>query len=304
MSQQGGVEDPERFGARVLEYVRWRPGVLRAEFDRNANEVRVRMRSNALLRIELGVLYRRCNGVFSFGALADIDNLLAVHKRPSDWEQAAPRLRPVLRRCDYLDFTFEGMRGRDLLLARPALPHLAEMLVLTMPRTIEFVTTQDLEAWDVDADTAFATAHANLATLALNTMEAFTPSDEVRVLEFEDKEGDSYVGSLPLIAGWLEGVATRTGTRPLVFLPAHVGMLVVLGATGDLVVQAQALAEERFAAAVRPLSPVPYTVGDDGELVPLQVPEDHPAWETLRKAKQQLATGAGGRGDGSLDVPE
>lgn len=49
------------------------------------------------------------------------------------------------------------------------------------------------------------------------------------------------------------------------------------------------LALEEYRSAVRPVSPVPYTVDADGAVVPYTVPREDPAWPALREAETALA---------------
>ncbi|MTE14080.1 hypothetical protein [Nocardia aurantiaca] len=281
-----------RFGKKVLEQVRGYEAVETAQFDAEAYEIAYRLRNGYVAKLNLDTLYRRFNGKISAGLFDAVDNLILPPDAPEGWEQVAHRLRPVLRRAGYGAVKVAGLDGRDLVLSRPALPYLSELVVIDLPSTVQFVTEQDLSRWGVDAEHVYSIAHANLTELAMNTMEAFDPPQGVRVLDFADDDGESYVGSLPLVAGWLEGVRARTDTRPLLFLPGHLGMLVVLGATPAVMPQLLALAAERQEAALRPLSAVPYTVDDNGEVIPLEVPEDHPAYSLIRRAQARLAVGA------------
>ncbi|WP_040863362.1 hypothetical protein [Nocardia niigatensis] len=294
MSFLGGVfgSPRNRFGRKVLEQVRGYEAVETAHFDTEAYEIGYRLKNGYVAKLNLGTLYRRFDGKITAGLFEAVDNLLLPPEAPEGWEQVAPKLRPVLRRAGYGAVTVAGLDGRDLVLTRPALPYLSELVVIDLPSTVQFVTKQDLSRWGVDADQVYGVAHANLTELAMNTMAAFDPPQGVRVLDFADDDGESYVGSLPLVAGWLAGVRARTDTRPLLFLPGHLGMLVVLGATTETLPQLLELAAERLEAAVRPLSAVPYTLDDNGEVVPYEVPADHPAHAAIRRAQAQLAVGA------------
>ncbi|MEC3958359.1 hypothetical protein VMT65_35370 [Nocardia sp. CDC153] len=281
-----------RFGKRVLEHVLGYDAVETARFDAQAYEIAYTLKNGYAAKLNLDTLYRRFDGKITAAVFEAVGALLLPPDAPPGWEQVAPKLRPVLRKAGYGSVKVEGLDGRDLVLSRPALPYLSELVVIDLPSTVQFVTGQDLSRWGVDADTVYSIAHANLTELAMNTMEAFDPPQGVRVLEFADDDGESYVGSLPLVAGWLAGVRARSDTRPLVFLPGHLGMFVVLGATPQVLVQLMSLAEERYQAALRPLSTVPYTVDDEGEIVPLRVEPDHPAAAAIRHAEIQLAVSA------------
>ncbi|AYF75531.1 hypothetical protein D7D52_18620 [Nocardia yunnanensis] len=277
-----------RFGAKILDRVLGNAAVASARFDPEAYEIVYRLANGYAAKLNLDTLYRRFGGKISAELLLSVDSLILPPDAPRGWDAVAPKLRPVLRRTGY-----GAVRGaRDPVLARPALPFLSELVVIDLPTAVQFVTGQDLSCWGVEADEVFSVAHANLTELAMNTLDAFEPAPGMRVFEFADDDGSSYVGSLPLMAGWLAGIRTRTGTRPLLYLPAHLGMFVVLGATPETLVRLQELAEERHAAAQRPLSAVPYTIDDDGDPIPLPVGPDHPAYRAIRHAEIGLAVSA------------
>lgn len=287
----------ERFGQHVLGLVRAYDEVEVAEFDSDSYVIDYRIRGGGQARMALDILYRRFNGLTGFAltrAVADLVEPRFGNREPERWEQVAGRLRPVLRPSGRNHSRFADIDASQLLLARATLPYLVEMVVVDMPTTMRFVTTQDLDNWGVDADHVFTIARSNMAEPAMNTLESLEPPSNTRVVEFADESGDSYIGSLPLVPGWLDGVATRTGSRPLVFLPGHAGMFLVLGATEDMLVPLLDFAEEHWDAALRPLSPVPYTIDGGGELVPLEVPQGHPAWQAIRHAEARLAAGSYG----------
>ncbi len=204
----------------------------------------------------------------------------------SDWEQIAPLLRPVLRR--EADQRTEGAPD-DAPVSRAALPYLVERVVIDRAGAVRFVTERGIQDWGVDADTVYETARMNMAELAMSTLTAFEPPNGTGVMEFSDANGESYVGSLPLIGGWLAGVSARTGTRPLVFLPGQLGMFIVLGVTDETLIQVLELADRQYDEAAQSLSPVPYTVDERGELTPFHVQPGHPAWEALTRAEARLA---------------
>ncbi|MGW4243839.1 hypothetical protein [Nocardia sp. NPDC004722] len=277
-----------RFGKKVLAQVLAYDAVEAAHFDPGAYEIAYRLRNGYAAKLDLDTLYRRFGGRISAAVFEAVGGLILPPQAPPDWDRVAPKLRPVLRRAGY----GAARDGRDPVLARPRLPYLSELVVIDLPTTVQFVTEQDLSRWGVDADEVYTVAHTNLTEPAMNALATFEPDPGVRVFEFADEGGESYVGSLPLVAGWLSGVQARTGTRPLLFLPAHVGMFIALGATPETLVRLQQLAQERHDTAPRPLSTVPYTIDDDGELIPLPVGPDHPAHTAVRHAAITLAVNA------------
>ncbi|MFF2557338.1 hypothetical protein ACFVUS_40495 [Nocardia sp. NPDC058058] len=297
MSFLGGVfgSARNRFGEKVLAQVLGYEGIESAEFDAAAFEVRFRFRESGHGKLMLDTLYTRCQGQPDAERERRVDDLVGEYlteSAPDTWDAVAGRLRPVLRGSERSRIDLEGFEGRDVMVWRPALPYLIELVVVDMPATMHFVNRLDLERWGVDAEQVFRAAHVNMAGLAMNTLAAFEPTTNTRVLEFADDDGESYVGSLPLVAGWLAGVATRTGTRPIVLMPGHLGMFVVLDSSDEQLPAFLEMAANKYDEALRPLSPLPYTVDAEGDLVPLQVPQGHPGWSALRSAEARLAAHA------------
>ncbi|MBL1077734.1 hypothetical protein JK358_25360 [Nocardia sp. 2] len=299
----------KKFGRKVLQQVLAHGSVASADYDPADDTVLFQIRGGGTGWINVAMLYRRFDGCAGPELSAMVYDMVqaAVSQRsgatgraggaeqPEDtWEQVAATVRPVLRPAGH-DLVRVGDRNiSGVVLTRRVLPYLVEMVAIDRPTTIQFVTAQHLLGWGVDADTVYAAAHENMTELAMSALTAFEPAEGTRILEFDDDEGETYIGALPLIPGWLAGVAARTGTRPVVFLPGHLGMYLVLGAaegsaSEEMLPQLLALAEEKYDRALRPVSPVPYTVDDDGELIPLRLPETHPAWRALQHAEATLA---------------
>lgn len=146
-----------------------------------------------------------------------------------------------------------------------------------------------LEEWEVDAETVFATARANMAELSLDTIGRYDPRDRGGMLYIPDTSGDDYAGSLPLADGWLAGIGTKAGARPIVFVAQNTGVLVGAEFSEEHVLHLVRTARELFDDALREVSPVPYTLNAHGRLVPYRVPRTHAAWREIRSAETVLA---------------
>lgn len=293
MSLLGGVFGSERnrFGEKVLTQVLRHAGVEFAEFDREAFEIPVRLRNGGTGRIVLHTLFKRCQGQPDSERERRVADLIEASLAgvPNTWDEVAGLLRPVLRGSGRLHQNLEGFDGREVLVWRPALPYLVELVVVDSPRTMHFVSTLDLERWGVDTEQVFRAAHVNMAAMAMGVLDVFEPPTGTKIMEFADESGESYVGSLPLLAGWLAGVRARTGVQPIVLLPAHLGMFMILGSDEAHLPAYLSMAEDKYNEALRPLSPLPYTVDEAGELVPLQVSQDHPAWHSIHRMETRLS---------------
>ena len=173
-------------------------------------------------------------------------------------------------------------------ISRPAMPYLSELVVIDAPTSMAYLTDSHLAKCGATAEQAFSAARDNMAATALRTMDQ-KRSQGAPLIRFID-DGDAYFSSLPLIDGWLAGMGARLGARPIAFVTEHTGLLLTVETpNGDGVTMLQKMAEEEWTKAVRPVSPVPYTVDADGRVVPYDVPRDHPAWETLRHSRILLA---------------
>ncbi|NUR57904.1 MAG: hypothetical protein HOV87_04260 [Catenulispora sp.] len=204
--------------------------------------------------------------------------LVRVPPTPQDWEHARPLLRPVLR---------PPVHNPEYgVVSRPVLSYLAEMLVVEGAvegagegsSVLKYVGREDLAAWNVTAEEAFAAAHHNLAR-------------PTRL----DGSTDRYVTSLPLLDGWLAALHRSAGARPLAF-PAGTGVLLLAYETADPDEIRTRIhdAEREWTESARPICPAPITVDDQGSLVLYEVPADHPAYAAVKHASILLAMSAYG----------
>lgn len=232
----------------------------------------------------LGNTYAECQGVTSeerahrIGKLASI---AALPELPESWEAMRPLLRVVLRQVTF----GRGFDPDKAPLSRPALPLLAEYVVIDQPTAMRYVTAREPEKWGVGVEDVFAAGRENLAAtafrLAEQTEKATGPT-AFRLVE----GGDDYFSSMPLLPGWLSAMTRATGGRPLALVPEHSGLLLVGRAADDeALVPLIEMVTDQFAGGVRRTSPVPYTVDADGAVVPFEVPRQSPAWKALRRAQ-------------------
>ena len=204
-----------RLAGQVIRRLR-RAGVAEAGYDAATFSVRFRPVGHdgaAIMSLEIllgeltGPRRERRARVDAF-----VDGFIRLPDVPGTWEQACPRLRPVLRGA--APMSGEGLPAP---LRRPALPYLTEFVVVDQPDTMTFVAPDLLEGWGVGEDEVFAAARANLS-VAVRQPPATAPV----VLRFVD-DGDAYWTSHLLIDGWLTGLCragrrgaggVRTGTCP------------------------------------------------------------------------------------------
>jgi hypothetical protein len=199
---------------------------------------------------------------------------------PDTWDQVRPLLRPVLRPASYV--------SPGEIISRPVLEYLTEFLAIDFPGSRTYVNPDSLQRWAVSVGEAFQAAHRNMAKTVTATLDRARQWTAVPNLIVLRDDGDSYLTSLPLIDGWLASVSRIVGTRALA-IPVHNDLLLIAFETGDgggvgdggdggdgpSLAEALKGAEKDWSEAARPISPIPYTADDAGNVVAYSVPEDH-----------------------------
>ncbi|RSM51097.1 hypothetical protein DMB66_42740 [Actinoplanes sp. ATCC 53533] len=192
---------------------------------------------------------------------------------PVDWHAARPLLRPVLRGVTTpADVTAP--------LSRPALPFLAEFVVVDHPETMTYVSVDN--GWGVDAEEVFAAARANLTGATL-----LGEATEPVVVQFVD-DGDAYWASHLLLDGWLAGLAGQVGGVPVAFAPDR-GTLLVTADHSDHLPVLFAQAEAVYLASPRAITPMAYVSDADGRTVPYEATPGSPYELCVRRAQALLA---------------
>jgi len=198
------------------------------------------------------------------------------------WPQAREKLRPVLRAAT---FGLGVANPRAPQLSRPVLPFLIEAVVVDEPTAMAYVDHRNLAEWGVTGDVVFAAARANLAARAPRVDGP--PASGPTLLRIVD-DGDTYVTSLLLVDGFLAGLASQVGGRPVAFVPDRTTLLVV-GEDPRLLAMVYDLVEEQYRQAPRSISPVGYTVDDRGVVVPYTAPAGSALARRAHRAEVLLA---------------
>jgi hypothetical protein len=257
-----------RLAARVIRRLR-HAGIPGARYHRTGFEIRFTLPGDSEPTILplTPLLGRRRRELGDYLA-----GVIRTGNLPEAWEEAAPRLRPVLR---------GWAPGAPL--RRSALPFLSEFVVVDQPDTITYVTAAQLVTWQVTADQVFAAARANLVAAVLHGSPAAKPV----VVRFVD-DGNSYWTSHLLLPGWLAGLAGQVGGAPVAFAPER-GTLLVTADDSALLPALFAQAEEIYAKSAAALSPMAYVSDPDGCVVPYPAPPGHPLHQVVSRAERILA---------------
>jgi hypothetical protein len=206
---------------------------------------------------------------------------------PDDWDHACPLLRPVLRGGTPLAADITAP------LRRPALPYLAEFVVVDQPETMTYVSADQLSAWDVSAGEVFAAARNNLSGAVLRGV-----AHEHTVVHFVD-DGDAYWTSHLLLDGWLGRLAEQVGGVPVAFAPER-GTLLVAADGSEQLPGLFAQAEAVYASSPRAITPMAYVSDARGHTVPYSAPEGHPLRRCVQRAEGLLAATEYARHAGAL----
>jgi hypothetical protein len=288
------TEDPsedaarDRFAAELLDALlaldvvveaRYVPGEFRIDYlSKGADKP---------AQVFLGNTYAECEGATAEDRairIAKLASIAALPALPDTWAGVRPLLRAVLRQATF----GQGFSAGREPLARPAMPMLAELVVVDHATAMRYVTVEEPEKWGVTVDEVFAAGRENLEAAAFGIVEKGEPAAKPAAFRLIEG-GDDYFSSMPLLPGWLAAMRRVVGGPPLAFVPEHSGLLLVgRSADGGALVPLIKMVADEFAEGVRRTSPVPYTVDDAGAVVPFEVPRDHPAWLELRRARVLL----------------
>jgi uncharacterized protein YtpQ (UPF0354 family) len=223
-----------------------------------------------------------------------LDSTLNAPEIPDTWEGLSPMLLPVLRNAG---LTSWSMSQNQSLLWKPATPYLVEMLVIDLGASVAYVTQDRLEQWGASREQAFRVAHENLARIVPPAPE--DSEDGPRLFHIMSGQIDG--GSYMLCPGWLASYTDAVGGRPIAWAGGRDSITIAAATTQEALVSLAEMALDDWNNAARPLSPCMYTVTDDGRLVPVSVPDDHPAADAIARGRIPLAGGEYGTQKEALD---
>jgi hypothetical protein len=278
-----GLFDARKRFARQVVSVFHSAGVAEAVYDPGEFAIRVRLETGEHATAYLINIFHECDGVpreERRGRIARyVAAMVADPGIPGDWTSAAPLLRTVLRPVTYGQGRVTDRRP----LGREVLPMLNEMVVIDLPHSLAYVTIEQAGEWGMPEKVVFDQARRNVAALP-----ALPPAAGPTVLHLQES-GEEYWSSRLMIDGWLAAMEPYVGGRPVAVIPDTTGMTLLVDAPehlGDLLEKV----EKMYREAVRPISPMLYTVDHRGTVVPYEVAPDDPLGPALHRAEQVLAT--------------
>lgn len=193
------------------------------------------------------------------------------------WEEARDRVFIALR-----PFAFLQALGDVPILAQRSLPLLAETVVLEREGTFTYLTTDAVEAWSVTPEQLFDVARLNVAAALEHALEPL--EDEETPTIYRCSSGDAFESSrlvsLPLLAKIRESLEA-----PALFCsaPERDTLLIAVDASPPTLVRLMKATEEVYRESQSPVSPALYVFTPDGELGPLELADDHPLRERVRR---------------------
>ncbi|MBT3222193.1 MAG: hypothetical protein HN348_24225 [Proteobacteria bacterium] len=206
---------------------------------------------------------------------------------PDTWLEARNHLLPVLRRAtDPADpmltpaHLASEANPENILIRRPFLPLLSQLLVIDRREYRTYVKTKHLHRWEVTIDEAF-----QWAAQTIDPTDGLTRrSDGLYHLASDD----GYQSSRLLLSHWLNAFTSHLA-RPVAAVP---DARVLLVGDADDVQQLEklvTLADHGFRNGGKPISPVLYGPDKDGALIVWRPPKDHPLRPAQEFAQRHLA---------------
>lgn len=192
---------------------------------------------------------------------------------PTDRESLLARLRPVLR-----DLASLRSLQNQALVHRPALPFLAELLVVDAPHSMSFLPEAQLTEFGIGRDEAFARARENLARM---TPDLDLGTSERPPGPVQWQVGDEYESSRLLLRDWLKGLAAHAPGPLLLAAPERSKLVLCPERDPGATVRLAEIVQADYQASPRGVSPSVYLLDARGTVVPYRPGPDHPARAVL-----------------------
>lgn len=198
---------------------------------------------------------------------------------PSPWTEAAASLITGVRETVVFDFTTSYITTGDAekklqQVRRPFTRWFSQTLLLDAPTHVSYVGAEQLQAWGVGLEEAFALGLANLREV---TAPQFTLEDDIHVSAWHD----DYDASRLLVPEVFAGLPLNG--NPVIAAPNRLTLLVTgdrdAGAVQRLLERAEQIVREQ----PKPQNPAPLTIRD-GQVVDFHVPPDSPLAPAVQRA--------------------
>jgi hypothetical protein len=202
-----------------------------------------------------------------------------------DWEEAAPRLVPILRPATMFLAVLAQPNAKPVV-HRTAAPMLLEAVAIDFPQSMQMLTEDQVAEWGVPRETVFERARANLGAAGA-VIRTYDPEASYPI--FVVANDDSYESSRILLPGFLTSFADKVKGRPIAIAPERA--LLVVGGDGDAACVRRLVdaAERQWSSSPRSITPALYAADDQGNLVPYHAPPGHPLAGAIELGHLKLA---------------
>jgi hypothetical protein len=293
-------DERDEFACSLAELLRADPRVTRVEVREEEFALEVALPDGNNLRLFLDNYFHESAELPPGEREVEVLRRVAAALRPTEaaptWAAASARVLPVLRPQGFfrLDAVVAAVKA-PLVASQPFLPYLDLALVLDEPDRMSYVTVDDLAGWGVDPERALVQAVENAGRLP-------PPELDEEASLYSVEAGDTYESSRLAIPGLLASFADRVEGRPIAIIPTR-SRCVITGDADPIALQALAeMAQQEYDDSNRSLSPAVYTIDGAGEVVPLELPADHPACHAVRLGHVKLALTEYGNQKETLDI--
>ena len=199
------------------------------------------------------------------------------------WDEARERVFLALRPLG----VFHALDA-DSVVAQRSLPLLVESVALDLGGALTFVSSEAVEAWEITPDELFEAARTNVHALLDHRLEPIEERDPPRL--FRCSSGDAFESSRLVSMPFLAKVRQSLEAEALVLAaPDRDTLLVATEPSPDLLLRIADLAESIYRESERAISPALYLFTPDGELGPLELIDEHPLRERVRRGHLLLA---------------
>ncbi|ATB31227.1 DUF1444 domain-containing protein [Melittangium boletus] len=219
-----------------------------------------------------------------------IDHFLtALSKTPEKtrltWEEARPRLRPVLRPVTFGQ-GIESAKPEHAMVGHDVLPFLRELISIDYEDRAAYLQREEFESWGVGFQEVLAAAHANLArTVPLAT----EPYERVPGTIWSVESDQFHESSWLMRPGFLASFAKKVEGRPIAIVPDRTTLWIAGDAHPETVARLCESAEREYQASARATSPALYTVDEELRVVPYELPPEDELAAQVRRGHVMLA---------------
>jgi hypothetical protein len=198
------------------------------------------------------------------------------------WEEAAPRLVPLVRLATF------GAGAGVTPLSRPFVPFVHVLVGVDSEHSVAIVDRARVDEWKQPPDAVFAAAIATLARhVRDDDVERYDPEAPYAI--WHVTRDDSYECSRLALPGFLASFRGRVSGNPIAIVPNRSTLIVSGDGDPAAIARLARSAEAEFIASPRAVSPAVYTLTGSDLVTPLHLPREHPQHLAVERGHRVLA---------------